>query len=214
MSIESSDEAEEYYVVPEEALQFLPEDWRNHLQTMVDDHRAVLRSSDKELSQLIRVSKSFPALAALKHVQKRLAEYKFAADMDVLMDLEILTTAFVVSYVRLHRGENGSSGFSRDALPEKLRGFHDQIIELRNKRFAHNDDHHSLSGAMEIMVRDETFEINFGLSLGYYIGGATEWHELVRFIDSMIAEKLFDLVAKLKEKTGRNWVLATGPAPD
>jgi hypothetical protein len=38
MSIESADDAEEYYVVPEEALQFLPEEWQNHFQAMVDDH--------------------------------------------------------------------------------------------------------------------------------------------------------------------------------
>jgi hypothetical protein len=112
MSIESGDEADEYYVVPEEALQFLPEEWRSHFQAMVDDHRAVLKSGDKELSQFIRISKSLSTLAALKHVQKRLAEYKFAADIDAFMDLDILTTAFVVTYVRLHLGENGS-GASR-----------------------------------------------------------------------------------------------------
>jgi hypothetical protein len=210
---ESGDEAEEYYVVPEEALQFLPEEWRNHFRAMADDHRAVLKSGDNELSQIIRISKSFSALA-LKHVQKRLAEYKFAADIDAFMDLDILTTAFVVTYVRLHKGENGGSGFSRDALPEELRGSHDQIIELRNKRFAHNDDHHSVSNAMEIEVHNERFQIKFGLTLGYHIGGATEWHELVSFLDAMIAEKLYYLLAKLKEKTGRDWVLATGPAPD
>lgn len=185
MSIESEDEADEYYVLPEEALQFLPEQWRNHFQGMVDDHRAVLKSGDKELSQIIRISKSLSALAVLKHIQKRLAEYKFAADMDAFMDLDVLTTAFVVTYVRLHLGENASSGFSRDALPEQLRGSHDQIIELRNKRFAHSDDHHSVSNAMEIEVRHDRFEIKFGLTLGYHIGGATEWHELVRFLDAM-----------------------------
>jgi hypothetical protein len=74
MSIKSADEAEEYYVAPEEALQFLPEEWQNHFRAMVDNHRAVLKSGDKELSQIIRISKSFSTLAALKHVQKRLAE--------------------------------------------------------------------------------------------------------------------------------------------
>jgi hypothetical protein len=214
MPTESGDEADEYYVVPEEALQFLPEQWRSHFRAMADDHRAVLKSGDKELSQIIRILKSFSTLAALKHVQKRLAEYKFAASMDAFMDLDILTTAFVVTYVRLYKGENGSSGFSRDALPEELRGSHDQIIELRNKRFAHSDDHQSVSNAMEIEVCNDRFQIKFGLTLGYHIGGATEWHELVKFLDAMIAEKLYYLLAKLTEKTGRNWVLATGPAPD
>jgi hypothetical protein len=67
---------------------------------------------------------------------------------------------------------------------------------------------------MEIEVHNERFQIKFGLTLGYHIGGATEWHELVSFLDAMIAEKLYYLLAKFKEKTGRDWVLATGPAPD
>jgi hypothetical protein len=152
--------------------------------------------------------------AALKCYDGGLAEAEKALLCIFHLANKGLTTAFVVTYVRLHKGENGSGGFSRDALPEELRGIHDQIIELRNKRFAHNDDHHSVSNAIEIEVHNDRFQIKFGLMLGYHIGGATEWHELVRFLDAMIAEKLYNLLAKLKEKTGRDWVLATGPAPD
>ena len=99
MSIESGDEADEYYVVPEEALQFLPEEWRSHFQAMVNDHRAVLKSGDKELSQIIRISKSLSTLAALKHVQKRLAEYNFC---------------------RGHRCVHGS-GYTHDGIRSHLR---------------------------------------------------------------------------------------------
>lgn len=211
-SIEFREEVEEYYVVPEGALQFLPEEWRSHYQAMADNGHAILKTVDKELSKISRIKNSFTTLVALKYVQNRLAEYKFAADMDAILELDMLTTAFVVTYVRLHQGGNGS-GFSRDALPEKLRVIHDQIIELRNKRFAHNDDHHSVSNAMEIGFQDDRFEIKFGLTLGYHVGGATEWHELVKFLEVMIVERLHKLFARLKEKTGRDWVLPTGPAP-
>lgn len=210
---EPKEESEEYYVVPEEALQFLPEDWQSELQAMLDDGRAVLKSVDRELSQLARLANSFSTLVTLKHVQKRLSAHRFEADLDVILDLDVLTTAFVVTYVRLHQGGSGS-GFSRDALPERLRPAHDQIIELRNKRFAHNDGHHTVSNAMEIGFREDRFDLRFELSIGFQVGGATEWPELVDFIDSMIAERQDKLVAKLKEKTGREWVLPTGPAPE
>lgn len=36
--------------------------------------------------------------------------------MDAIMELDMLTTAFVVAYVRLHQGGNGS-GFDRHNLP-------------------------------------------------------------------------------------------------
>jgi hypothetical protein len=203
----------EYYMLPEEALQYLPEEWRNHFQAMADNGRAIMESVEKELSQLARISNSFTSLVALKHAQKRLSEYTFAADMDAILELDMLTTAFVVAYVRLHQGGTGS-GFSRDALPEKLRETHDQIIDMRNKRFAHNDDHHSVSNAMQIEFEGNRFFVKFGLTLGYHVGGATEWHELVKFLDMLTVEKMEKVIARLKEKTGYNWVMPTGPAPD
>ncbi|MGY4334969.1 hypothetical protein ACVWWG_009437 [Bradyrhizobium sp. LB7.2] len=126
----------------------------------------------------------------------------------------MLTTAFVVAYVRLHQGGGGSSGFDRDILPERLRGVHDQIIEARNKRFAHNDDHHSVSNAIAIEFDGDRFFLKFNLTLGYHIGGATEWHELVSLLDRFTVERMETLLARLQKKTGYEWVMPTGPAPD
>lgn len=203
---------DEYYVLPEEALQYLPVEWRNELQAIADDGRAVLKSVDAELSQVARISNSFATMATLKHIRERLADYKFAADMTAFLELDMLTTAFVVTYARLHEGGRGS-GFSRDTLPARLRPAHDQIIDLRNKRFAHNGDHHSVENAMEIGFEDGRFSLLFSLKLGFHIGGANEWHELVDFLDILTVERVGKLLARLKEKTGRDWVWPSGPTP-
>ncbi|MBR0926310.1 hypothetical protein [Bradyrhizobium nitroreducens] len=208
-----TEEEPEYYSLPEEAIQFLPEEWRNHFQAMADDGRAVLESVDKELSQLIRISNSFTSLVALKYAAERLSEYKFAADMKAFLELDMLTTAFVVTYVRLHQGGIGS-GFARDILPEKLRRAHDQIIDMRNKRFAHNDGHRSISNAMEIGLEDKRFIVGFNLTLEFQVGGAPEWQDLAKFLDVMTVEKIEKLLARLKAKTGHDWVWPKGPAPD
>lgn len=210
--VELGEEAE-YYMLPEEALHLLPEEWRNSFQAMADNGGAALDSVNKELLQLSRISNSFTSLVALKHAQKRLSEYKFVADMDAIMELDMLTTAFVVAYARLHHGGNGS-GFSREILPENLRSVHDQIIEVRNKRFAHNDDHHSVSNALGVEFDGNRFFLKFNLTLGYYVGGATEWHELVGFLDRYTVERMEKLLARLKQKTGYEWIMPTGPAPE
>src|SRR5581483_4206735 len=137
-----------------------------------------------ELSQLVRVLNSFAAFITLKHVQKRLSAFKFEPEMDALLELDMLTTAFVVIYVRLHQGGNGS-GFSRDSIPEVLRTVHDRVVDLRNKRFAHNDEHDSVSNALEVAFDDNRFEIKFGISLGYHIGGAKEWPDLVKSVEAI-----------------------------
>ncbi|QOZ11849.1 hypothetical protein [Bradyrhizobium sp. CCBAU 51765] len=135
---------------------------------MADDGRVILKSVDHELSQLIRVLNSFAAVVALKHVQKRLSAYKFELKMEAFLELEMLTTVIVVTYVRL---QQGGSGFSRDSIPEQLRSIHDRVVGLRNKRFAHNDEHDTVSNALEVWFEDNRFELKFGLSLGYDIGG-------------------------------------------
>ncbi len=210
LSTEAEDQTEEYYVVPEEAFQFLPKEWRDQLQTMADDGRAIFKTVDKELSQLSKISNSLSSLVALKHIQKRLFEYRFAADMDAILELEMLTTAFVVTYTRLQQGGSGS-GFSRDSLPAEFREVHDNIIGLRNKRFAHNEIHDSVSNAMEIGFQNNCFEVSFQLTLGYHIGGDPKWQELVDFLDHLIAEKLEKVIKRLKERTGHDWSLPSEP---
>jgi len=118
-----------------------------------------------------------------------------------------------VTYVRLHQGGNGS-GFSRDSIPENLRTIHDQVVNLRNKRFAHSDEHDSVSNALEIAFEDNRFEIKFGLSLGYHIGGAKEWPDLVKSVEALYSERIDKLLARLKQKTGHDWALQSGPAPE
>jgi predicted dehydrogenase len=39
----------EYYLLPEEALHLLPEEWRNTFQSMADNGRAALEAVQKEL---------------------------------------------------------------------------------------------------------------------------------------------------------------------
>ncbi|WP_106640620.1 hypothetical protein [Allosphingosinicella vermicomposti] len=67
---ETEDDPDEYYVIPGEAIQYLPAEWREQLQAMADDGRAILKSVDSELSQLSRLSFASINLVTLKHVIK------------------------------------------------------------------------------------------------------------------------------------------------
>ncbi|MDO8296882.1 MAG: hypothetical protein Q7T19_10660 [Caulobacter sp.] len=209
---EISTDGDDYYVIPEEAFQYLPREWRDQFQAIADDGRTVLKSVDPELSKLMRLSNSFATLVTLKHIRQRLADYKFSPEMEGFLELDMLTTAFVVTYARLAHGGNGS-GFSRNELPAPLRAAHDEILDLRNKRFAHNDAHHSVENAMEIDFKDGRFAVQFNLRLGFYIGGANDWHELVDFLDSHTYSRLEKLFERLGKKTDREWAFPTGPGP-
>lgn len=204
---------DEYYVIPEEAIQYLPAEWREHFQAMADDGRAILKSVDSELSQLSRLTFASIDLVTLKYVKQRLGDYRFEPTMEAIFENEMLVTAFVVTYARLQEG-GVASGFAKGALPENLRKFHDEIIELRNKRFAHNAGHHTVRDAMEKGFEDGRFEVKLGSQLRIQIGGAPEWQELVDFIDSLMAERMDKVIAKISAKSGFEWTLPKGPPPE
>jgi hypothetical protein len=203
-------EGPEYYVLPEHAIQYLPLEWRAHLESRMQDGRATLKSVDSELTALSRVVKSITALVVLKSIRDRMKAYVFKPNMESLLENEILITAFVVTYTRLHHGGD-ASGFSREALPIDLRAAHDEIIDFRNKRYAHNDGHRSVNASIEFLFNDKTFEIHPTLELGMYIGGALEWRRLVDFLDAMTYDRIHKLISRLQEKTGMNWVFPSAP---
>ncbi|PVM85755.1 hypothetical protein DDF65_06350 [Caulobacter radicis] len=98
----------EYVVFSEEALQFLPKEWRDELQAQLDDSRGVLKTVDKELSALSRLSTSLVDMVTLKYVQGRLTAFRFSPTMAAVLELDMLTTAFVVTYARLQQGGGGT----------------------------------------------------------------------------------------------------------
>jgi hypothetical protein len=206
------DDEDVYYVLPEDAIKFLPEEWQAAIKARAEDGRKVLETADNELKQLSRLSLSLYHLTVLKYIRDRLSAYHFEATMEAFHELDMLTTAFVATYARLHTGGSGS-GFSRGALPEPLRSAHDEILDMRNKRYAHADEHHSVTDEMEIHEDDGRFMVTPSMRLGFYIGGSNDWPKLVDVLDDIFAERGEKIVERLKARTGREWVMAQGPAP-
>lgn len=99
-------------------------------------------------------------------------------------------------------------------MPEHLRSAHDEIIRLRNKRYAHNDRDETVSSLVTLTYRHQRFEINPTLNLSFYVGGRDEWRDLCEFINQLLYERLQNLMHRLKHKTGCDWVFPTGPSAD
>lgn len=209
---DQNDGMEEYVIIPEDALHLLPDEWQKEVREKAENGRAVLATVNNELSQLSRLTFSLASVTTLKHIQDRLANHGFEATMEWVFDLEALVTAFVVTYVRLHQGGE-ESGFARNALPPDLRAAHDEIIELRNKRFAHSGGHHSVSDAMEITHDKEGFVVKMGLNMTIQVGGPPVWKDLVDVLEAIFAERMDKLLKRLAERTGVSWSGMTGPSP-
>ncbi|MCP1214365.1 hypothetical protein, partial [Acetobacter okinawensis] len=139
------EEPRNYVIFPEEAIKYLPEEWQKHLHAINEEAFGILEAADKDLTILNRIVHAYPTMASLRYIQHRLASTKFEATTEWMLENDMLTLAFVTTYARLVQGGIGS-GVSRKTLPTELRSVHDSIVELRNKRYAHNDKHESITG--------------------------------------------------------------------
>lgn len=206
------EEQHEYVTFPEDAIKYLPEEWQQHLFDLKKEGQGVLETADENLRILNRIVHAFPTMASLRYIQHRLVSTKFEPTMEWAHENDMLTLAFVTTYARLIHGGIGS-GISRRALPVELRPVHDNIIELRNKRYAHNAGHDSITGSLEIGFEGGNFDISVNFNMGFHVGGALEWQPLVEFLDSLMFSRLHTQLEKLKEKTGREWTFPSGPPP-
>lgn len=205
-------EDEQYVYIPEEWFKYLPPDMQSDLHARKQEGQAVLQVVDKDIGNLIRLANAFPTMVSLRHIHHRLATTPFEPTVDAVLDHDMLTSSFAVTYARLADGGVGS-GVARDQLPVHLRPVHDHLIELRNKRFAHNAGHRSLTGGLEIRFEGGRFDVNLNFNMGFHVGGANEWEELVTFLDRLMHDRLQKLLARLSEKTGYEWSVPAGAAP-
>ncbi|HBS23133.1 MULTISPECIES: hypothetical protein [Thalassospira] len=210
--MDKPEEQLEYVQLSEEAIQFLPDEWQQQIFALKEEAQGLLEAVDSDLKNLNRLIHAFPTMASLRYIHHRLISTKFEATTEWALENDMLILAFVTTYARLVKGENGS-GISPSKLPSELRPIHDDIIELRNKRYAHNSGHHSISGNMEIGFEDGKFDINLKVEMGFHVGGATEWKPLVEFLDSLMVQRLEKQLEKLKTKTGREWIFPCAPPP-
>ena len=207
-------EDDRFIQLSEEAFKQLPQDFRDAIHAYFERGNNMISGADEDLQNLIRWGKAVPTTSSLRYIFQRLRESKFEINMESALEQEMLTTAFVVTYSRLFVDSKGTAGISRKKIPRHLRRVHDELIQIRHERYAHNGKHDSLSSALEIIYDGSNFNLDLQLSYGLFIGGRNEWDELIKFIDEYMVDQLQKILRRLKEKTGCEWNFPSGPVPD
>lgn len=207
-------EDNEFVYVPEELFKHLPKEYREAAEARKKQGENVLRIADKDIQRLIRLINAIPTTSSLSYIYHRLRKTKFELTAEAMMEQEMLTTAFIVTYARLFASGDGTSGISRKSLPKHLRSVHEDIIQLRNRRYAHNGTHETVKSGIKVDFDDKSFQVSMQMSLGFHVGGRDEWEELIAAIDTYMHSQLTKIFKRLKEKTGYDWTFPIGPPPD
>lgn len=162
------------------------------------------------MTNLIQVANSLNNIALLRHIHQKLYNHKISEDIATVFDFEMLTMSFIILYCRIQEGGTWS-GISRNKIPIKLRNAHDNIIELRNKRYAHNANHDSLDSTINVDFYQNSFRLDFTFRMIMQFGGGTEWPDLVRFFELLLLERQSKILNRLKLVTGNDWIDIFGP---
>ncbi|MDV7141478.1 hypothetical protein R3X27_02160 [Tropicimonas sp. TH_r6] len=133
--------------------------------------------------------------------------------MELLFEIEAMTTALVISYGRLFASSDGTTRISRSKIPMELRSHHDDIMELRNKRYAHHDSHHSVASMGDITFQDGRFHFAGSMRVGMHFGAPREWEPLVTWLGEYLVEQQNRQLRRLSELTGHEWTSPMGPPP-
>lgn len=133
--------------------------------------------------------------------------------VEFILQNEALTTALVVAYGRLFASGNGTTKLDAKKLPEAFREAHEEIISLRNERYAHHGAHHSLTTT--VALESEGDDVIFGqsISVGMWFGAPIHWGPLFVWLRGHIHDRVQSELAYLSQRSGVTWKMRNGPPP-
>lgn len=133
-------------------------------------------------------------------------------NLDLMFKMDALQSAIVIAYGRIFA--DGLRTVSRSKVPPDLRQTHDEIILLRNKRYAHHDSHPTINIATTVHDAGDRFIISQEMDFSVCIGAPQDWKPLFEWLRGHLHDRLRKQIARLEKKTGKKWDFPTSDPPD
>lgn len=84
-------------------------------------------------------------------------------------------------------------------------------MELRHKRYAHNDEHDSVDLSIDLAFDDTSVEVKLNIELGMTVGLPAEWTDLLDWIGDHLESKMQGHLDRLSRLTGLEWKRMAAP---
>jgi len=167
-----------------------------------------------EIDRLNKMLLNIHSVACIRYWYWRLGNFVQSPYLhEDLMMMDSLTTSIVMSYGRLFSSGNGSTKLSYNIIPPAFELVHDDIIKLRNTKYAHHGGHESIDSKLEIDFKAECISVIPNLEIIVCLGAPKEWGPLLEWLDTYMYETIAKQLSLLTEKTGIEWNMPSGDAP-
>jgi len=159
-----------------------------------------------------RLRKTVANLVTVQHIlyfyqrlQERSHDNQALISKDWVMDSEAFMTTIVMSYGRLFSESKGAPVFKKKIIPKHLHSVHDEIITLRNERYAHHGNHETTAAEIELFVFETKVEMKLHLRSSLYYGVVPHWGELFDWFSEFLKESFTKQLKYLSETSGKEW---------
>lgn len=182
-------------------------DREKELEIVIDEYRNELKQLDKYTKVGQAISEAVFALEQLKALGSQVAE---EPSQDEVFLAIALNTAFVVAYGRIFN-EGNSTRLQENDIPAHLADTHKELMVLRNKRYSHNDLHHSNRTSLEFKFDGNRIVILPKLSMSLHFGPPENTAELLEWISKHMRQKSEKLLSRLGKQSRYEWSIALPP---
>ena len=159
-----------------------------------------LRATITNLMTMKHALYFYQRLEGMKH------EDQSTVSKDNIMEAEAFATTIVMSYGRLFAESNGVPVFKKKLIPKHLIDTHEEIISLRNERYAHHGNHDTTAAEVELFVAEDDVTIKLHWRASMYNGAPPHWRELFEWVDEFLKISFEKQMAHLTKTSGKIWL--------
>lgn len=178
------------------------------LQQLEDRGLKIVAQYKLELDQLEKLTKAMYTISEIRYILVRWKQLWPWKPQDLTQDeiheIIVLQTALIVAYGRLFSQSDGTM-LDKNDVPEGLKGTHDELIELRNKRIAHHDKHDSIYPEMRFEFDGNTFTVKPLLTMQMPLGSPEKTESLVDWIKGKMLKKSAKILQRLNNESRYKW---------
>lgn len=177
--------------------------------------KEIFKQNFKQIKSIEKMALNYFTLHNIRYWYSLLFNYSVAEiTINELLQIEALTTSISIAYGRLFgKNEAGTKKLEHDIIPKEFSLAHNEIINLRHKRYAHHGEDSAISKSVKPQYIGGRFKIELNIEIGFYYGAAKHWAPLFAWLDKYMYETLHKNIESLTQKTGYIWEMPNGPAP-
>ena len=174
-----------------------------------EDAEAYLAANEAHIDRLRKTITNLTTVRQVLYFTERLEQMKVediaSATKEWTMEAEAFLTTISIAYGRLFSESKGARVLKKKLVPKNFLAAHDEVIELRNERYAHHGDHKSTGPELECLVGEHEVHVRLHWRSNFPNGTPANWKELFLWWDVFLKDSFLKQLTYLSKTSGKNW---------